>query len=52
MCTLALFSRVLPGLPLVVAANRDEFLARPTASPGLLSDAPQVFGGRDLVAGG
>lgn len=52
MCTLALFSRVLPDLPLVVAANRDEFLARPTAPPGLLHRAPPVFGGRDLVAGG
>ncbi len=52
MCTLALFSRVLPGLPLVVAANRDEFLARPTSPPGLLHDSPAIFGGRDLVAGG
>lgn len=52
MCTLALFTRTLPGLPLVVAANRDEFLDRPTAPPGLLLDSPRVFGGRDLVAGG
>lgn len=52
VCTLALFSRVLPGLPLVVAANRDEFLARPTAPPALLADSPRIFGGRDLVAGG
>ena len=40
-------------MPLVVAANRDEFLARPTAPPGILrSDRPCAFGGRDLVAEG
>ena len=52
MCTLALFSRALPGLPLVVAANRDEFLARPSTGPTLLASAPPIVGGRDLVAGG
>jgi uncharacterized protein with NRDE domain len=52
VCTLAVFSRVLPGLPLVVAANRDEFYARPAEGPTLLSTTPLVVGGRDLVAGG
>ncbi|MEW6270613.1 MAG: NRDE family protein [Thermodesulfobacteriota bacterium] len=52
MCTLAVFSRVLPGLPLVVAANRDEFYARPAEGPTLLANDPLVVGGRDLVAGG
>ena len=28
MCTLAIFVGQLPGLPLVIAANRDEFLDR------------------------
>lgn len=52
MCTLAVFSRALPGLPLVVAANRDEFYARPAEGPTLLASEPRVVGGRDLVAGG
>ncbi|HEY8515632.1 MAG TPA: NRDE family protein [Candidatus Binatia bacterium] len=52
MCTLAVMTRVLPGLPLVVAANRDEFYARPAERPTLLASEPTVIGGRDLVAGG
>lgn len=52
MCTLAIYSRVGARVPLLVAANRDEFLNRPTAPPGLLSTDPWVVGGRDLVAGG
>jgi uncharacterized protein with NRDE domain len=53
VCTLAAFVQVLPGLPLVVAANRDELLARPSTSPLLLRDTPpRAMGGRDLTAGG
>jgi uncharacterized protein with NRDE domain len=53
VCTLAVFLGVFPDMPLVVAANRDEFLARPTAPPGILrSETPRAFGGRDLVAEG
>jgi uncharacterized protein with NRDE domain len=52
MCTLAIYHRLFPGLPVVVAANRDEFLARPTRDPYLLVDSPRVFGGQDEVAGG
>lgn len=37
---------------LVVAANRDEFYARPTAQATWWSDAPQILAGRDLEAGG
>lgn len=53
MCLLAFISQVVPGYPLVVAANRDEFLARP-ADPmtTLQSDQPIIWGGRDLEAGG
>ena len=39
-------------MPVVVAANRDEFLARPTRFPGLLPDAPHAFGGLDVRGGG
>lgn len=53
MCTLAVFLGVFPDVPLAVAANRDEFLARATAPPGLLrSTPPRAIGGRDLVAEG
>ncbi len=37
---------------LVVAANRDERLARPWQPPALLVADPPVFGGTDLAAGG
>ncbi len=52
MCTLAIYHRLFPGLPVVVAANRDEFLARPTRDPFLISTEPGIFGGQDEVAGG
>ena len=53
MCTLAAFVGAFPVHPLVEAANRDEFLSRPAAPPGLLRPGPpRAFGGRDLVAGG
>jgi len=52
MCTLAVYVRRFAEYPLVVAANRDEFLARPATSPLLLSPSPRIVGGRDLLAGG
>jgi len=41
-----------PGYRLVVAANRDEYLDRPTAPAEAWEDAPWVVAGRDLRAGG
>ena len=52
MCTLAVYVRCSPALPLLVAANRDEFLDRPTADPRQLAADPWVVGGQDLSAGG
>ena len=52
MCLIVLAWRVLPSLPLVVAANRDEFHARPAAAAGFWSDSPAILAGRDLQAGG
>lgn len=52
MCLILFAWRVVPGLPLVVAANRDEFHARPTAPAARWYDQPSVFGGRDLQDGG
>ena len=52
MCLIALAYRASARYPLVVAANRDESHARPTAAAAWWPDAPDVLGGRDLVAGG
>jgi uncharacterized protein with NRDE domain len=43
---------VHPEHSLVLLANRDELHARPTQPAGFWPDAPDVFGGRDGVAGG
>ena len=52
MCTIIVFNRVHPRYPVVVAANRDEFYARETTGPVVLSDQPRVVGGRDQERGG
>jgi uncharacterized protein with NRDE domain len=52
MCTLAIYVRQFPDVPLVVAANRDEFFARPATPPVVLAESPRIVGGRDLRAGG
>lgn len=47
--------RVHPTLPVIVAANRDEFYARPAAPPELRGHTDQgarVIAGRDLRGGG
>jgi hypothetical protein len=50
MCTILLHWDPVATHPVIVAANRDEFRARPTDPPGRL--APGVFAGRDRRAGG
>lgn len=52
MCLIFLAWRQHPEYPLVVAANRDEFYARPTAPAAYWEDAPGVLAGRDLEGGG
>src|SRR5690606_37271715 len=52
MCLILFGHRAHPEYRLVLAANRDEFHARPTAPLAEWADAPGVFGGRDLQAGG
>ncbi len=52
MCTLAAFVGMSPALPLLVAANRDEFLDRPASDPAVIAVDPVVFAGQDLSAGG
>jgi uncharacterized protein with NRDE domain len=52
MCLILVAWRSHPRYPLVVAANRDEFFARRTASADFWDDAPEVLAGRDLEGGG
>lgn len=52
MCLLVLAWRSHPRYRLVVAANRDEFHARPAAALAAWNDGPGIVGGRDLQAGG
>jgi uncharacterized protein with NRDE domain len=52
VCTILLAWRCHRDTPIVLAANRDELIARPSAPPGLLHASPWVVGGRDLIAGG
>lgn len=52
MCLLVLAWRCHPHYRLVVAANRDEFHARPAAPLAPWNDAAGIVGGRDLQANG
>ena len=52
MCLLAIAVDAHPRLPLIVAANRDEFHGRPTQDAHWWPDRPDILGGRDLEAGG
>jgi len=52
MCLLVLAWRCHPRHRLVVAANRDEFHARPAAPAAFWEDQPSILAGRDLEARG
>jgi len=52
VCLLVLAWRCHPRYRLVLAANRDEYHARPAAALAPWDDAPNIIGGRDLQAGG
>ena len=52
MCLIAVAWRVHRRYPLVLIANRDESHARASAAAGFDPEAPEVYGGRDLVQGG
>lgn len=52
MCLIVLSLGQHPDYPLILAANRDEFHARPTKEAHWWPDKPDVVGGRDLQAGG
>lgn len=52
MCLILFGWQAHPDYPLVVAANRDEFFARPARPAHWWDDAPGLLAGRDLEAGG
>jgi uncharacterized protein with NRDE domain len=52
MCYVLLGVGAHPQFPLIIAANRDEFHARPALSAHWWTDSPGILGGRDQSAGG
>jgi uncharacterized protein with NRDE domain len=52
MCLIVLAWNTSSLVRLAVAANRDEFFARPSAPAAWWPDTPHVLAGRDLKAGG
>lgn len=52
MCLIAFALDCHPNYRLVLAANRDEFYARPTRPAGYWPDNPSILAGRDLQSGG
>lgn len=52
MCLLLCAHKSHRHYPLIIAANRDEFHARPSLEAQFWNDAPSILAGRDLQAGG
>jgi uncharacterized protein with NRDE domain len=53
VCLLVVAFRLFPGTPLLIGANRDEFLSRPAVPMTVLrAEEPRVLGGRDKESGG
>jgi len=52
MCLIVFAWQVLPGVPIIAAANRDEFYDRPATPAAPWPAHPQVIAGRDLQGGG
>jgi uncharacterized protein with NRDE domain len=52
VCLIVIGWRCRPDLPLVVAANRDEWRDRPAEPAHWWDDPPGILAGRDLQAGG
>jgi uncharacterized protein with NRDE domain len=48
MCLILIACAAHPDFPLVIAANRDEYYRRPTATAAFWPDHGHVLGGRDL----
>ena len=52
MCLVAIAYRQVEGIPVFVAANREESYARPATPPQALPGKPPAVGGIDQLAGG
>lgn len=52
MCLAVIALNHVPGVPVLIASNRDEFHARPTEAAAAWSGCPTIYAGRDLLAGG
>lgn len=52
MCLILIAHQYHPDLPLVVAANRDEYHARPARAARFWPEQPGLLAGKDLSAGG
>ncbi|MCC2615770.1 NRDE family protein [Aestuariibacter halophilus] len=52
MCILFIAVKQHPDLPLIIAANRDEFYQRPTTPSGFWNEYPSILAGKDRQAGG
>jgi uncharacterized protein with NRDE domain len=52
MCLILFAWRAHPDYPLIFAGNRDEAYDRPSVAADFWSDAPGIYGGRDLEKGG
>lgn len=52
MCLIVFAWQVMPSTPLMAAANRDEFYARPAKPAHWWQDCPDIYAGRDMEGGG
>ncbi len=52
MCLIVLAYKAVKEYPLIVAANRDEFLDRPALAASFWTDHPDLLAGKDLQSGG
>ena len=52
MCTIVIRHGLDYFARTVIAANRDEFIDRPSSGPQVLHDSPKIIGGRDERGGG
>ncbi|TFW28961.1 NRDE family protein [Massilia horti] len=52
MCLIVFAWKVIPGVPIIAAANRDEYYDRPATPAAPWPDHPNMIAGRDLKGGG
>lgn len=52
MCLIVFAWKIIPSVPLVAAANRDEYYARPAEPAHWWEHFPNIYAGRDLQGGG